>query len=80
MRALVTPTFESAGAADLGAICAMLAASNLPVDDVEQHIDAPPGICASAQFRSLCPATASCMRKPLLSAAGPKSSAGTGSK
>ena len=41
---------------------------------------APPGICATAQFRSLCPATASCMHKALLSEAGLKSSEGTGSK
>jgi amino-acid N-acetyltransferase len=34
----VTPTFESPDAADLASIRAMLSASNLPSDDVDQHV------------------------------------------
>jgi amino-acid N-acetyltransferase len=34
----VTPTFEAASAADLGAIRALLLAGDLPVEDVERHI------------------------------------------
>jgi amino-acid N-acetyltransferase len=35
----VTPTFETARAADLDLIRALLSASDLPADDVDQHLD-----------------------------------------
>jgi amino-acid N-acetyltransferase len=34
----MTPTFESASSADRGAIRALLSASALPVDDVDEHV------------------------------------------
>jgi amino-acid N-acetyltransferase len=158
MTVRVTPTFQVASSADLQAICAILTASQLPIDDVERHLEhfvlakwdqttigtvaleyadsaallrslcviqqhrgqavgarllsaiegvaysrgvrelyllttsasaffaqhgfsmtlraaAPPGIRATLQFLSLCPATASCMRKSL----SPKAAEATGS-
>src|SRR5688572_26330350 len=35
----MTPTFETASAADLDAIRALLSAGGLPIDDVDEHID-----------------------------------------